>query len=401
MSVYTSMPKCRHPKLISIAISTIDKSQLSNLEGFLIPAPSTLSVQPISRVKLLEAMAIIVGISGPSSSGKTTLARLLLRVFGEVTIPHTDPTTRLNTFIIHEDDFYLPDDKYAFPRSRKKGCFFATLTCWSLFSTLTVLTVPLRIPYTTTKSGTKIQDWDTAAALDIDSLAQALLYVKQSNKLPSQLQSKEHQNQVTDSGVADALVNEMREHVTNKLAEANLSTTSNDSATIALMEGFLLYSGKDDKGPLRSVHDIIDLPLFLPATYTNVKTRREARSGYATIGPQPTYEEVMAKGANASGEESKSLDSEGKDEPQNFWVDPPGYVDDIVWPRYVEDHAWLLIQDDSVEGDLVARVGEGVNVRSGAGVLVAPGKGEARMDVVLKWAVDEILQHYLARKAHN
>lgn len=206
---------------------------------------------------------------------------------------------------------------------------------------------------------------------------------------------------MTDSGVADALVNEMREHVTNKLAEANLSDNpSSDSATIALMEGFLLYSGKDDKGPIRNVHDTIDLPLFLPATYTNVKTRREARSGYATIGPQPTYEEAMAK-ANASGEESKPVDLEEKDEPQNFWVDPPGYVDDIVWPRYVEDHAWLLIQDENVEGDLIARVGEGVNVRSDAGVLVAPGKGEARMDVVLKWAVDEILQHYLAKKAHN
>ena len=67
-------------------------------------------------------MAIIVGISGPSSSGKTTLARLLLRVFSEVTISRSDPTTRLNTFIIHEDDFYLPDDKYAFPRLNSSQC---------------------------------------------------------------------------------------------------------------------------------------------------------------------------------------------------------------------------------------------------------------------------------------
>lgn len=37
--------------------------------------------------------AVVVGISGASSSGKTTLARLLRDIFP-------------NTFILHEDDFY-------------------------------------------------------------------------------------------------------------------------------------------------------------------------------------------------------------------------------------------------------------------------------------------------------
>jgi len=51
--------------------------------------------------------ALIVGISGPSSSGKTTLARLLQRVFNEVNLN----AHHLTTFIIHEDDFYYPDDQ--------------------------------------------------------------------------------------------------------------------------------------------------------------------------------------------------------------------------------------------------------------------------------------------------
>jgi nicotinamide/nicotinate riboside kinase len=46
---------------------------------------------------------IIIGLSGPSSSGKTTLARLLLPIFAA--------ENRIRTFIIHEDDFYLPDDQ--------------------------------------------------------------------------------------------------------------------------------------------------------------------------------------------------------------------------------------------------------------------------------------------------
>lgn len=47
---------------------------------------------------------IIIGLSGPSSSGKTTLARLLRSVFAL--------ENKIRTFIIHEDDFYLPDDQY-------------------------------------------------------------------------------------------------------------------------------------------------------------------------------------------------------------------------------------------------------------------------------------------------
>lgn len=75
---------------------------------------------------------VVIGISGPSSSGKTTLARLLQRVFcgvrleangsdasqdgnKDVAASDKDETGKcLNTFMIHEDDFYYPDDKYVY-----------------------------------------------------------------------------------------------------------------------------------------------------------------------------------------------------------------------------------------------------------------------------------------------
>lgn len=41
---------------------------------------------------------IIIGISGCSSGGKTTLARLLRDLFP-------------STFILHEDDFYKPESE--------------------------------------------------------------------------------------------------------------------------------------------------------------------------------------------------------------------------------------------------------------------------------------------------
>ncbi|KAJ5504372.1 hypothetical protein N7463_007246 [Penicillium fimorum] len=317
--------------------------------------------------------AIIIGISGPSSSGKTTLARLLQRVFYGVHLKLKDQP--LNTFIIHEDDFYFPDDQ---------------------------------IPYTTTRSGARIQDWDTASAIDIPFLSQALHYVRKEGSLPPRLRSKEDQNGQTSSGVSEELVQELRGVVGTRLHE----TRKCNEKTIAFLEGFLLFApppseSKKEEHVLRSVHDSIDLHLFLPAAYELVKARREGRSGYVTIGAAPEPPVDTGDGEHGKTRTEVDLDAEDDRPPQNFWVDPPGYVDDVVWPRYVTDHAWLLVAEDEdgdkkgsqdmTEADLVRRVGGGTRARTDVGVEVAPGCGNAGMDVILRWAVDLILGYYLDR----
>ncbi|KAJ5605641.1 hypothetical protein N7510_008422 [Penicillium lagena] len=419
---------------------------------------------------------VVIGISGPSSSGKTTLARLLQRIFCGVRLEangsdasqdgHTDVATNnkdgtgkcLNTFIIHEDDFYYPDDQ---------------------------------IPWTTTPSGTKVQDWDTADAIDIDFLAQALAYVRSNGHLPPRLQSKEDQNAVMDSGVDDAVIAQLRDEVERRLStKLKLTTASTEKydqgqeakTTIAFLEGFLLFSpphpspppssqqkGTDKAHPLHPVHSNIHLSLFLPCSYDVVKSRREGRTGYVTIGPgleppvtgDPTlpstgantgtdstedaetdkmHQEIATRShkplqdvggaqsadgnANANANaavpnsdneketEKPEIDLNGPDDrpPQNFWTDPPGYVDDVVWPRYVEDHAWLLLpeeqyksyrsQSQSLEtekmttAELIARVGDGSAVRTDVGVEVAPGLGTLPMSEVVRWAVDKVLAYY-------
>ncbi|KAF9250252.1 hypothetical protein DTO006G1_1640 [Penicillium roqueforti] len=319
-------------------------------------------------------------ISGPSSSGKTTLARLLQRVFCGVNLKPKD--THLNTFIIHEDDFYFPDDK---------------------------------IPYTTTRTGAKIQDWDTAAAIDIPFLSQALHYVRENGTLPPRLRSKEDQNYQTHSGVSDEVVQKLRDEVDARLrGEAAADSTANP--TVSFLEGFLLFAPPgQERHVLRSVSDAIHLRLFLPAPYELVKARREGRNGYVTVGPapQPPVHTHDTAGAGAGGEGAGGktrtevdLDAEDDRPPQNFWVDPPGYVDDIVWPQYVIDHSWLLIAEDGdkeekgeskdqEKADLVRRVGDGTRARTDVGVEVAPGYGREGMDVVLRWAVELILGYYL------
>ncbi|KAJ5414265.1 hypothetical protein N7509_000892 [Penicillium cosmopolitanum] len=318
---------------------------------------------------LPDPIAYMVGISGPSSSGKTTLARLLHRIFSgaKVHIEGAPQYDQLHTFMIHEDDFYKPDNK---------------------------------IPYVTLPSGTKIQDWDTPTAIDTDWLSMALSYARMNGRLPNSIASKEDQNASGPTGVPETLIAELRQHVEKRLSSVPASYKMRQS--IAFLEGFLLFAPPKDRPsiwgeehPSQSIHESINLSLFLPASYTNVKARREGRDGYVTIGgdqPPP--------GPGMCSKPEIDLDTAMTDAPQNFWVDPPGYVDDIVWPRYLKYHEWLLIPVDeraAAKGDWVQAFGEGEKCHTDVGVRVAPGEGAVRMDVVLRWAVEEVLAAMLKK----
>lgn len=102
------------------------------------------------------------------------------------------------------------------------------------------------------------------------------------------------------------------------------------------------------------IQPLLDLKIFLRASYAKAKARREARDGYVTL--------------------------------EGFWADPPGYVDQIVWPNYVESHAWLF-EDGDVEGrfrrDVLER--EGIRVPEGE-----PLDGD--MEATLTWIVDLLLE---------
>lgn len=80
-----------------------------------------------------QQKAVIVGLSGCSSSGKTTLARLLRDLFP-------------NTFILHEDDFYRPEEE-----------------------------LPM-------KDG--LLDWDCAEAINIADMERALSHIRSEGTFP-------------------------------------------------------------------------------------------------------------------------------------------------------------------------------------------------------------------------
>lgn len=68
--------------------------------------------------------ALIIAISGCSSSGKTTLARLLRDIFP-------------NTFILHQDDFYKPEEECVSRVLDPLGpSFFALFFCHFIYEPL-------------------------------------------------------------------------------------------------------------------------------------------------------------------------------------------------------------------------------------------------------------------------
>lgn len=253
----------------------------------------------------------------------------------------------------------------------------------------------------------------------MSSLTRTLAYVKANGRLPDNLRSIQDLNEDADSGVQPETVSSLRDGALKQLSSSTIENKVNDGdMTIVFLEGFLLFSPPASQGSnciagekLRPVHDIIDTHLFLLAPYTLVKSRRESRSGYVTAGPAPVPPLPQRRLSSVSAAElqdpgsfepdtlqsSQKEEEDPQPEQQNFWIDPPGYVDDVVWPRYVRDHSWLLtggkgedLSSVTDERELMKLVGEGVNVKTNVGVRVVPGGGEASMTDILRWAVGEL-----------
>jgi nicotinamide/nicotinate riboside kinase len=244
---------------------------------------------------------LLLGISGPSSSGKTTLSRLLRDIF---------PPSKL--FILHLDDFYLTDAE-----------------------------IPVR---------NGIQDWDCLDSLNLPQLQKALEHIKEHGTSPDWLQSQEDQNSVGEHGVSELEVGELRERV-RKWFDGRPEW---ENKRICIVDGFLLFS--EDMQNLRSLFDV---KLFLRTSYETAKRRREARSGYVTL--------------------------------EGFWEDPPGYVDKVVWPNYVQDHKFLF-----GDGDVNKELDEEVCGR--VGINGMPREAEENMTRCLGWAVG-VLEGTIKNKA--
>lgn len=98
-----------------------------------------------------------------------------------------------------------------------------------------------------------LRDWDCVAAIDFPALMRVLGHVHVHGELPGDLDSKEDQNTVGESGVSVQEVEDVRRAVRESGVEVNL----------AILEGFLLFH--DDE-----VMNGLDARIFLRAPYEKV-----------------------------------------------------------------------------------------------------------------------------------
>ncbi|RUS16471.1 P-loop containing nucleoside triphosphate hydrolase protein [Endogone sp. FLAS-F59071] len=171
-----------------------------------------------------ERHVVTIGVSGPSSSGKTTLARHLEKI-----LP--------NAVIVHQDDFFKPESD---------------------------------IPIDPT---TKLFNWDCPSALDLPSFVRVLRHVHAEGTLPSSYESKEDRNEPTKNAVA---VSEERLTVFRERVREMLGENGDDDWAFVIVDGFMLYYHED-------VMRELDARVFVRSSYEVLKRRREARKVYATI----------------------------------------------------------------------------------------------------------------------
>ena len=205
----------------------------------------------------------IVSISGPTTSGKTTLARLLLRIFdGLIFTPRTRTTgipISISSTILHQDDFYFPN----------------------------------------TEGQT---DWDCPEAIDFDKLKRCVKKFRDEGctgpddhaRILGELGVEfiEGVNPVGPERVSQGEVDEIRRGVLDELENSTRIGNGAQRIHIVILEGFLLYFNETPHSKeLSPLLSLLDARLFLHTTLAQAVSRREIRMTY--VDP-PGYTENVA-----------------------------------------------------------------------------------------------------------
>ncbi|KAF8936147.1 P-loop containing nucleoside triphosphate hydrolase protein [Dissophora ornata] len=211
-----------------------------------------------------KTKVITIGLSGPSSGGKTTTSRYLKSI-----LP--------NSTIIHQDDFYRPEEQL--PLDPKTG----------------------------------LANWDCPEAIDFESMIKTLTHVKEHGHFPEGFDSLEDKNPVGSNASSDPIPDQILDGWRTKIMDQIPQEEENGDRTnikFLILDGFILYVDE-------LLRNTIDIKFFLTAPYQILKERRESRVGYATL--------------------------------EGYWVDPPGYFDDIVWPNYLVCNAPFVKITEAME----------------------------------------------------
>ncbi|KAK3954662.1 hypothetical protein QBC32DRAFT_383247 [Pseudoneurospora amorphoporcata] len=314
--------------------------------------------------------AVVIGISGCSSSGKTTLARLLRDIFP-------------STFILHEDDFYKPESEIPMKDGLTNWDCPEALNIPDMTAALEHIRATGELPVSTStrpflscrhdhggccccrypplsgkaKAPKQQRPGKTITATKSNSL----ITTPNSPKQQATLDSKEDLNSIGPCPLTTDFINTIQSRVADWLQPSSpgyrILKSPQKPLKICILDGFLLYSPP----PLlpSTLLSQMDIRLFLLVSRAKALQRREARDGYVTL--------------------------------EGFWKDPPGYVEKIVWPEYVRAHEWMFeggdVEKAKLRGDVKERLGVLVNSKDGEETKMDRDFGET-----LEWAVESIMR---------
>lgn len=168
---------------------------------------------------MTEKRIVLVGIGGASSSGKTTVAKILNSITKD-------------SIILHKDDFFKSDEEI--PIDKETG----------------------------------FENWDCPEAINFDAFVEEVEYLKKNGVFS--INSKTRFKSDT-GGAVDIIESDLIDSLTaklNKLIDEN-------NLHIVYVDGFLLHHDPN-------IIKLFDINLLLLASYKTLKERRAARNGYLT-----------------------------------------------------------------------------------------------------------------------
>ncbi|PIA19419.1 P-loop containing nucleoside triphosphate hydrolase protein [Coemansia reversa NRRL 1564] len=186
---------------------------------------------------------IVFGLSGPSCSGKTTIALNLVKLFPQ-------------TVVIHQDDFYKPDSQIPF--NKEIG----------------------------------IQDWDCPEAFDMEKLVNTIQETRERLEQHSNMRCHDDDTigkqfhyasqwanppEDVDSAVSSDELESTRQFVLESLG---ISSAEEIPFSVILLDGILLFHDRSNGCAYPGAECNAGLLVF--ARRHTLRQRREARSGYTT-----------------------------------------------------------------------------------------------------------------------